>query len=139
MDGTGVVWVMHALRVLGVWKAHGYTEQNSGGELIEISATSAELPHGFLTNVQNFQAEASLWVTLALMSGFFERYAKIRAAVFETSSTWLTFLLDECEKAYELYRNDLRNLRLQACAAVPAFGHSILGYAGSESPPCLLR
>jgi hypothetical protein len=87
----GVVYGMHPFACLSVLKPPGYTEQSSGAELIGLTATSAELPHNFLTNVQNFQAEASLWVTLALMSGFFERYPKIRAAVFEASSTWLAF------------------------------------------------
>ena len=45
--------------------------------------TTSGLPHRFLANVQNFQAEAALWVTLVLMSGFFERHPKINAAVFE--------------------------------------------------------
>jgi len=30
--------------------------------------------------VQNFQAEAALWVTMVLMSGFFDRHPKINAA-----------------------------------------------------------
>ena len=40
------------------------------------------------------------------MTGFFERHPKINAAVFEASSTWLSFLVDECDKAYRLYRNE---------------------------------
>ena len=43
---------------------------------------------------------------MVLMSGFFERYPKLRAAVFEASSTWLSFLLDRYDKSYKLYRND---------------------------------
>ena len=39
----------------------------------------------FLGNMQDLQAEASLWVTAILMSGFFERHPKIRAAVFEVT------------------------------------------------------
>jgi predicted TIM-barrel fold metal-dependent hydrolase len=81
MEETGVVYGMHPFPCLGVLKPPGYTEQCSGSELIALTASSAELPHNFLTNVQNFQAEASLWVTMALMSGFFERYPKIKAAV----------------------------------------------------------
>ena len=59
-------------------KPPGYTEQYSGAELIGLTASSAGLPHSFLINVQDFQAEASLWVTMVLMSGFFERYTKLR-------------------------------------------------------------
>jgi hypothetical protein len=80
-------------------------EQYSGAELIRRTIATAGLPHSFLSNVQNFQAEAALWVTVVLMSGFFDRHPKINAAVFEASSTWLSFLLDECDKAYRLYRN----------------------------------
>ena len=42
-------------------------------------------------------------LAVVLMSGFFDRHPKINAAVFEASSTWLSFLLDECDKAYRLY------------------------------------
>jgi len=138
MEETGLVYGMHPFPCLGVLKPPGYTEQSSGAELIELTATSAELPHSFLTNVQNFQAEASLWVTLALMSGFFERYPKIRAAVFEASSTWLTFLLDECDKAYELYRNDRRMTPLKRLPSETFFEHCVTGFEGDESPPSRL-
>jgi hypothetical protein len=106
--------------------------------LIALTASSSELPHNFLTNVQNFQAEASLWVTLALMSGFFERYPKIRAAVFEASSTWLTFLLDECDKAYELYRSDRRLKPLKRLPSETFFEHCVTGFEGDEAPPSRL-
>jgi hypothetical protein len=135
MEETGVVYGMHPFPCLGVLKPPGYTEQSSGSELIALTASSSELPHNFLTNVQNFQAEASLWVTLALMSGFFERYPKIRAAVFEASSTWLTFLLDECDKAYELYRNDSRMAPLKRLPSETFFEHCVTGFEGDEAPP----
>ncbi|MBV8135801.1 MAG: amidohydrolase family protein, partial [Deltaproteobacteria bacterium] len=85
MEETGVVYGMHPFPALGLLKPPGYTEQYSGAELIGLSATSASLPHTFLINVQDFQAEASLWVTMVLMSGFFERFPKLHAAVFEAS------------------------------------------------------
>src|SRR5207237_6573866 len=78
-------------------KPSGYSEQYSSAKLIRKTIATAGLPHTFLTNVQNFQREAALWVTIVLMSGFFERHPKINAAVFEASSTWLSFLIDECE------------------------------------------
>src|SRR5216683_2302653 len=110
MEETGMVYGMHPFPAFGSLKPPGYTEQHSGAELIRQTVTSSGLPHSFLTNVQNFQAEASLWVAMVLMTGFFERYPKMKAAVFEASSTWLSFLVDECDKAYKLYRNE-RKLR----------------------------
>jgi predicted TIM-barrel fold metal-dependent hydrolase len=138
MAETGVVYGMHPFPSLGVIKPPGYTEQYSGSELIALTASSSELPHNFLTNVQNFQSEASLWVTMVLMSGFFERYPKIRAAVFEASSTWLSFLLDECDKAYKLYRNDRRLAPLKRLPSETFFEHCVTGFEGDEAPPSRL-
>jgi len=138
MEETGVAYGMHPFPALGVLKPAGYSEQYSGAELIALTATSSGLPHAFLTNVQNFQAEASLWVTLVLMSGFFERYPKIRAAVFEASSTWLSFIVDECDKAYKLYRNDRRLPPLKRLPSETFFQHCVTGFEGDEAPPSRL-
>src|SRR5438445_7777357 len=94
LEDTGLVYGMHPFPAGGNLKPPGYAEQYSGAELIRRTISTAGLQHSFLTNVQNFQAEAALWVTTVLMTGFFERHPKINAAVFEVSSTWLSFLLD---------------------------------------------
>ena len=88
--------------------------------------------------MQDFQAEASLWVTMVLMSGFFERYPKLKAAVFEASSTWLSFLLDECDKAYRLYRNDRKLPPLKRLPSETFFEHCVTGFEGDEAPPSRL-
>ena len=106
LEDTGLIYGMHPFPAGGALKPPGYTEQHSGAELVRRTVASSGVPHSFLSNVQNFQAEAALWVTSVLMSGFFERHPKINAAVFEASSTWLSFLLDECDKAARLYKNE---------------------------------
>jgi predicted TIM-barrel fold metal-dependent hydrolase len=93
------------------------------------------VPHSFLSNVQNFQAEAALWVTSVLMSGFFERHPKINAAVFEASSTWLSFLLDECDKAARLYKNERQLPPLVRPPSETFFRHCMTGFEGDEAPP----
>jgi predicted TIM-barrel fold metal-dependent hydrolase len=135
MEETGVVYGMHPFPAFGSLKPPGYTEQHSGAELIALTASSAGLPHSFLTNVQNFQAEAALWVVMVLMSGFFERFPKVRAAVFEASSTWLSFLLDECDKAAKLYRNERRLPPLKRLPSETFFEHCVTGFEGDEAPP----
>jgi predicted TIM-barrel fold metal-dependent hydrolase len=138
MEETGVVYGMHPFPALGTLKPPGYTEQYSGAELVSRTIYSSGLPHFFLTNVQNFQAEAALWVTLTLMSGFFDRHPKIRAAVFEASSTWLSFLLDECDKMYKLYRNERQMPRLKRLPSETFFQHCVTGFEGDEAPPSRL-
>lgn len=138
MEETGLVYGMHPFPALGALKPAGYSEQYSGAELIALTATSAGLPHSFLTNVQNFQAEASLWVAMVLMTGFFERYPKVRAAVFEASSTWLSFIVDECDKYYRLYRNERKLPPLKRLPSETFFAHCVTGFEGDEAPPSRL-
>jgi predicted TIM-barrel fold metal-dependent hydrolase len=135
MEETGLIYGMHPFPALGALKPAGYSEQYSGSELIALTATSAGLSHSFLTNVQNFQAEASLWVSMVLMTGFFERFPKVRAAVFEASSTWLSFIVDECDKHYRLYRNDRKLPPLKRLPSETFFAHCVTGFEGDEAPP----
>ena len=138
MEEAGVVYGMHPFPAFGSLKPPGYTEQYSPAELIGQSAFSAGLPHFFLTNVQNFQSEAALWVSMVLMSGFFDRFPKLNAAVFEASSTWLSFLLDECDKVYKLYRNERQLPPLTRLPSETFLEHCVTGFEGDESPPSRL-
>jgi len=88
--------------------------------------------------VQNFQSEAAPWVTMVLMSGFFELHPKINAAVFEASSTWLSFLIDECDKAYRLYKNERQLPPLKKLPSETFFEHCMTGFEGDEAPPARL-
>ena len=135
LEDTGMVYGMHPFPAMGAAKPPGYSDQYSGAELIRRTISTSGLPHTFLSNVQNFQAEAALWVTMVLMSGFFERHPKIKAAVFEASSTWLSFLLDECDKTYKLYRNDRRLPPLKRLPSETFVQHCVTGFEGDESPP----
>ena len=135
LEETGMVYGMHPFPAFGSSKPSGYSEQYSSAELIRRTVATAGLPHSFLTNVQNFQGEAALWVTMVLMSGFFERHPKINAAVFEASSTWLSFLIDECDKAYRLYRNERRLPPLKKLPSETFFEHCMTGFEGDEAPP----
>ena len=85
--------------------------------------------------MQDFPVEASLWVTMVLMSGILGRHPGIKAAVFEASSTWLSFLLDECDKTYRLYRNDRTLPALKQLPSGTFFQHCVSGFEGGEAPP----
>ena len=135
LEETGLIYGMHPFPAGGKLKPPGYAEQYSGAELIRRTISTSDLSHSFLSNVQNFQAEAALWVTTVLLSGFFERHPKINAAVFEASSTWLSFLLDECDKAYKLYRNERQMPPLKRLPSETFFEHCITGFEGDEAPP----
>jgi hypothetical protein len=55
--------------------------------------------------------------------------------VFEASSTWLSFLLDECDKAAKLYRNERQLPALKRLPSETFFRHCITGFEGDEAPP----
>src|SRR6204780_3337993 len=135
LEETGMVYGMHPFPAGAALKPPGYSEQYSGAELIRRTISASGIPHSFLTNVQNFQSEAPRWVTSVLMSGFFERHPNLNAAVFEASSTWLSFLLDECDKAYKLYRNERTLPPLKRLPSETFFQHCMTGFEGDEAPP----
>jgi predicted TIM-barrel fold metal-dependent hydrolase len=135
MEETGVVYGMHPFPAIGAHQPPGYSEQYSSAELIQRTISTSGLPHTFLGNMQAFMAEASVWVTATLMSGFFERHPKIKAAVFESDSTWLSFVLDECDKAFKLYRNRRQMPALKHLPSQTFLQHCFSGFEGDESFP----
>jgi uncharacterized protein len=138
LEETGMVYGMHPFPATGLNKPPGYAEQYSGAELIQRTIRTSGLPHTFLGNMQAFMAEASTWVTMVLMSGFFERYPKLKACVFESDSTWINFVLDECDKAYRLHRNDRRMAPLKQLPSETFFQHCFTGFEGDEAFPSRL-
>jgi uncharacterized protein len=138
MEETGVVYGMHPFPAIGGQVPAGYSEQYSASQLIQRTIATSGVPHTFLGNMQAFMAEASVWVTLTLMSGFFERHLKLRAAVFESDTTWLSFLLDECDKAYKLHRSRRTFPALKQLPSETFFQHCFCGFEGDEAfPSCL--
>src|SRR5579875_3766489 len=135
LEETGLVYGMHPFPAVGAHQPPGYREQYSSAELIQRTISTSGIPHTFLGNMQAFMAEASVWVTATLMSGFFDRHPKIKAAVFESDSTWLSFLLDECDKAYKLYHNRRQMPALKKLPSETFFEHCFCGFEGDESFP----
>jgi predicted TIM-barrel fold metal-dependent hydrolase len=133
LEDTGMVYGMHPFPAGGAHKPPGYSEQYSAAELIDRTIRTSGLPHTFLQNMQAFMAEASIWVVMVLMSGFFERHPKLTAAVFESDCTWLNLVLDECDKACRLHRNDRRMSPLKQLPSETFFQHCVNGFEGDEA------
>ena len=133
LEETGMVYGMHPFPAGGAHKPAGYIEQYSAAELIDRTIRASGLPHTFLQNMQAFMAEASIWVTIVLMSGFFERHPKLTAAVFESDCTWLNLVLDECDKAYRLHRKDRCMPPLKQLPSESFFQHCFNGFEGDEA------
>jgi predicted TIM-barrel fold metal-dependent hydrolase len=49
-------------------------------------------------------AEATTWTTAVLMTGWLEKFPRLRVAVLESNAGWLPLVLDKCESYLTLYR-----------------------------------
>ena len=102
-EETGVVCGMHTATALSNHSA-----------LIDRAVNQEQL------NVANqalgFIYEAQTWVTNLLLSGFLERYPRLKMAIFEANATWLPMILEACDRAYHLYGSQ----RLPAVRELPS-------------------
>ena len=60
------------------------------------------------TQSTSFIFEAMTWLSQVLLSGFLDRYPKLKMAIFESNATWLPQLLERCDRLFKLYRNERR-------------------------------
>jgi hypothetical protein len=58
--------------------------------------------------------------------------------VFESDSTWINFVLDECDKSFRLHRNDRRMAPLKQLPSETFFQHCFTGFEGDEAFPSRL-
>jgi hypothetical protein len=70
--------------------------------------------------------------------GFLRAFSKLRAAVFEASSTWLSFILDECDKNYRCIATSGSCRPLKRLPRETFFEHCVTGFEGDEAPPSRL-
>jgi predicted TIM-barrel fold metal-dependent hydrolase len=71
-------------------------------------ASPGDLVHrtGVSSNTLSFIFEAQDWLSQVLLSGFLDRYPKLKMLIFESNSQWLIYLLAECDRLFKLFRNE---------------------------------
>jgi predicted TIM-barrel fold metal-dependent hydrolase len=69
--------------------------QYSPGELVHLSGVDSQ--------VAGFQFEAVTWTAFTVLSGFLDRHPNLKMTIFESSATWLPFVLDACDAAFKRY------------------------------------
>ena len=139
LEETGMVYGMHPFPAFGSLKPPGYSEQYSGAELIRRTiatvGSAALLPDQCAELPVRSRAVGHDGADVRLLRAAPE---DSMAAVFEASSTWLSFLLDECDKAYRLYRNERTMPPLKQLPSETFFAHCMTGFEGDEAPPARL-
>jgi uncharacterized protein len=56
----------------------------------------------------SFIYEAQTWLAQVLLSGFLDRYPRLKMLIFESNSMWLPSLLHQCDRLFKLYKNERR-------------------------------
>src|SRR5262249_20817816 len=52
-----------------------------------------------------FIAEAMTWTGVVLMTGWLEKFPRLKVAILESNSSWLPLVLEKAETYLELYRH----------------------------------
>ena len=79
----------------------------SPGELPAL-ATDPKVGQRVETQALSFIFEAQAWLVQVLLSGFLDRYPRLRMAVLESNSSWLPGVLAHCDRLFKLYARERR-------------------------------
>jgi predicted TIM-barrel fold metal-dependent hydrolase len=103
IEASGVVLGMHTFPApIGIERELPW----SPGELIEKAGASAGKL--VVSSTFSFIFEAMAWTAQVLLSGFLDRYPKLKMAIFESNAGWLPELLDHCDLLFKLFANERR-------------------------------
>jgi len=130
-----MVYGMHPFPAGGALKPPGYSEQYSGAELIRPPISASGIPHSFLTNVQNFQSEASLWVTSVLAVRLFSTASQTQRGGVRGILDLAQLLARRSDKSYRLYRNGADAAAAETTAERKRSSTLHHGFEGDEAPP----
>ena len=127
-EETQVVLGMHTFPIYGY---EPRTYQDSPGELLWKSAQGpARIVDG---QALGFIFEAMTWLSQVLLSGFLDRYPKLKMGIFESNATWLPMLLERCDRLFKLYRNE-RHPKAERTPSEAFYDQCILAFEGDETP-----
>jgi predicted TIM-barrel fold metal-dependent hydrolase len=82
--------------------------QASPSELIWEAVETTGLVQGTRAQDLCFIWESMVWLNGVLLSGFLEQHPRLRMAIFESNAAWLPVILEACDKAALLHRNEMR-------------------------------
>jgi predicted TIM-barrel fold metal-dependent hydrolase len=97
-EDTGMVLGMHTFPAPSYPHPLGNEYLASPGELFTRSGTDSQ--------TFSFIHEMQVWLAQVLLTGFLDRYPKLRMAVFESNAEWLTYALETCDRLFKLYARE---------------------------------
>ncbi len=109
-EETGIACGMHSLTSgVGVQGLDSSHRQWSPGIFQERVLDGRQMQsEGSKSQTIGFIHEAMTWMCNVLLSGFLERHPGVTMAIMESNAGWLPMLLEECDKAVQLYKSERR-------------------------------
>ena len=128
-DETGLVAGMHSLSTRPHPNPTG--KQWSPGQFQDRAVRGSQL--GGASQSLGFIHEAQTWLTGVLLSGFLERHPGVAMAVMESNASWVPMLLEQCDRAFALYRRE----RTASATRLPSelfAERCFVAFEGDETP-----
>ncbi|HUZ09896.1 MAG TPA: amidohydrolase family protein [Acidimicrobiales bacterium] len=97
-EETGMVLGMHTFPAPSMPHPLGPDFLASPGELFTRA--------GIDSQTFSFIHEMQVWLSQVLLSGFLDRYDRLKMAVFESNAEWLPYTLETCDRLYKLYARE---------------------------------
>lgn len=97
-EETGMVLGMHTFPAPAFPHPLGPDYLASPGELFTRAGVDSQ--------TFSFIHEMQVWLTQVLLSGFLDRYPRLKMAVFESNATWLPSMLTACDRLFKLYARE---------------------------------
>jgi uncharacterized protein len=97
-EETGMVLGMHTFPAPGQAHPLGPDFLTSPGDLFTRAGVDSQ--------TFSFIHEMQVWVAQVLLSGFLDRYDRLKMAVFESNAEWLPYTLATCDRLFKLYANE---------------------------------
>jgi predicted TIM-barrel fold metal-dependent hydrolase len=132
LEETGIVAGMHSLPQQDPDRFQSSGTAWKPPSLLDRAIGSGQIQGGGQT--LGFAHMAMTWMTSALLSGFFERHPGLtRMAIMESNASWLPMLLEECDRAFRLYKG-VRNSRASQLPSELFFERCFIAFEGDEKP-----
>lgn len=97
-EDSGMVLGMHTFPAPGMAHPLGPDYCTSPGDLFTRAGVDSQ--------TFSFVHEMQVWLAQVLLSGFLDRYSRLKMAVFESNAEWLPYFLDNCDRLWKLYARE---------------------------------
>ncbi len=104
----------------------------SPGELTS-RATDPKVGQRIDAQALSFVFEAQVWLVQVLLSGFLDRYPKLRMAILESNASWVPSVVAHCDRLFKLHARE----RKTAAKRLPSEAFTeqcFVSFEGDEAP-----